>query len=170
MYHKLGTYLYPSGITLAKHSTCPCHLSLHLLITSPIASTYFYLISVLVYLSLRKSPHIHSSFATFFLSICESIPALPPYKPLLHMPCIPGSFHLQRGCFGCQEWFQLSSHLALAVTTSSDAPSTLNRSPVSKNYRHCHTSLHLPSFLLLPTKPVESLPDTCISIRHCPVN
>ena len=80
VYHKLGTYLYPSGITLAKHSTCPCHLSLHLLITSPIASTYFSS-HFCAGLSFSQEITTHSLIIlNFFLSICESIPALPLYS------------------------------------------------------------------------------------------
>ena len=53
-------------------STCPCHLSLRHLITSPIASTPRRLLSsVLGFLSFRETPHIH---LVILISVRETPP------------------------------------------------------------------------------------------------
>ena len=61
------------------HSTSPCHLSLHLLITFPITSTpRRFLSSVLGCLSFRETPHIHLIILISVLSIFGSSSALVP--------------------------------------------------------------------------------------------
>ena len=70
--HQLSTHLHTIGITISFHMPmAPCHLNLHLLITSPIASTPSLLrsSSVLVCLSLREALHIHVIIVISVLSI-----------------------------------------------------------------------------------------------------
>ena len=84
------------------HSTCPCHPSLHLFITFPIASIPVLACrSVLVGLSLGETPHIHLiipiSFNSIFGSRSHGLKAVyilresmttGTFKPFLYKPVI----------------------------------------------------------------------------------